>query len=73
MDVRTRRPSVVAETKNQQEYYLSSQIERYLDLVGPNGKVIIAGPESGVTISNSLKVHPQIQFDYVLPPKAFKT
>ncbi len=72
MDVRTRRPSVVAETKNHQEYYLSSQIERYLDLVGPNGKVIIAVPESGATIANTLKTHPQIQIDYVLPPKAFK-
>ena len=65
----SRRPTVVVETKNHQEYYLSSQIERYLDLVGPNGTVIVAVPQSGATIFNSLRNHPQIVIDPILPPK----
>ena len=65
----TGRPIVVVETKNQQEYYLSSQIEEYLDLVGPNGKVIVAVPKSGATIYNSLRRARGVEIGPILPPK----
>src|SRR5262249_8149112 len=68
MDIRTRRPSIVVETKNQQEYYYSSQIRKYQRLVGPEGTVIVAFPESGATIFSSLD-RPDIEVEPILPPK----
>jgi hypothetical protein len=69
IDVQTRRPLVVVETKNHQEYYKSSQIEKYQALVGEHGTVIVAVPESGAVIFNSLYKTKGIVVDPILPPK----
>jgi hypothetical protein len=69
VDPETGRLTVVVEAKNIPYYYLSSQIERYLRLVGPNGIEIIAVPKSGAKVAQKLINTRGVYIAYVLPPR----
>lgn len=69
VDPATGRPTAIVEAKNQPYYYKSTQIKQYLDLVGPDGLVIVAVPKSGATVSQKLINTRGVESAYVLPPR----
>jgi hypothetical protein len=59
-DVQTKKLSMIEETKNVQYQHMSKQLRDDLDIVGPEGKVILTMP-AGSKVSKTIRDEPRIE------------